>query len=222
MTRILVIEDARDLRDGVIAMLTMEGFDAVGAEHDAVGQHMAQKHEPDLIVCDIRMPEMDGYEVLEHVRKNAATAAIPFIFLTARTDRLNVRQGMVLGADDYLTKPFLVSELLDSITSQLKKRAELNQNAEKRMNELRENIITALPHEVRTPLNTIIGFSDMLLIEAQRIKPDQIADWATHINQAAQRLYHLVENYLFYARLQIVHTSPDQRREFEEASLEDV
>lgn len=222
MTRILVIEDARDLRDDVVEMLNMEGFEAVGAENGMVGLEQARAHKPDLIVCDIMMPEMDGYEVLEQLRKNPRTASIPFIFLTARTDRLNVRHGMVLGADDYLTKPFLVSELLDSIHSQLKKRAELNQTAEQRMNELRENIMTALPHEVRTPLNTIMGFSEMLLMEAQRLKPDQIADWATHIHQAGQRLYRLIENYLFYARLQIVATSPEQLHEFKMALVEDA
>ncbi|MCU0511953.1 MAG: response regulator [Anaerolineae bacterium] len=222
MTRILVIEDSRDLRDDVIEMLTLEGFEAAGAENGLLGLEAARTYKPDLIVCDIMMPEMDGYTVLENLRKNPVTATIPFIFLTARTDRLNVRQGMVLGADDYLTKPFPVAELLDSIHSQLKKRAELNHSAERRMNELRENIITALPHELRTPLNTIIGFSDMLLMEAQRIKPDQIADWATHINEAAQRLYRLVENYLFYARLQVAAVTPATAHNYEETQLYDT
>jgi two-component system, sensor histidine kinase and response regulator len=219
MTRILIIEDTKDLRDDVIEMLTLEGYEAFGAENGSVGVDMAYKHKPDLIVCDVMMPEMDGYEVLANLRGNAATAAIPFIFLTARTDRVNVRQGMVLGADDYLTKPFLVSELLDSITSQLKKRAELNKSAETRMNELRESIITALPHELRTPLNTIIGFSDMLMMEAQRLKPDQVVDWSSHINQAGQRLYRLMENYLYYARLQIIAEAPEKRAAYDDATL---
>lgn len=219
MTRILIIEDTKDLRDDVIEMLTLEGYDALGAENGVVGVDMAYKHKPDLIVCDVMMPEMDGYEVLANLRGNPSTAAIPFIFLTARTDRVNVRHGMVLGADDYLTKPFLVSELLDSITSQLKKRAELNKSAETRMDELRESIITALPHELRTPLNTIIGFSDMLMMEAQRLKPDQVVDWASHINQAGQRLYRLVENYLYYARLQVIAESPEKRAVYDEANL---
>ncbi|MDQ7037099.1 MAG: hybrid sensor histidine kinase/response regulator [Anaerolineae bacterium] len=149
------------------------------------------------------MPKLDGYGVLEKLRADSETATIPFIFLTARVERVSVRQGMVLGADDYLTKPFAVTELLNSIQTQLKKRSDLNEVASKRIEDIRENITTALPHELRTPLNTIIGFSDILLSEAQRLKPDQVASWAGHINTAALRLYRLIENYLFYAKFQV-------------------
>ena len=211
MAKILVIEDAKDLRDDVVEMLNLEGFTASGAENGVVGVKAAECDHPDLIVCDIMMPELDGYGVLEHLRGNPSTATIPFIFLTARTDRMDMRQGMVLGADDYLTKPFRVSELLDSINSRLQKREGLNKLAEQRLEELRENIMSALPHELRTPLNTVIGFSDMLLAECQNIKPDQIADWSQHINIAARRLYRLVENYLYYARLQVISKSPEER-----------
>lgn len=210
MTKILVIEDSKDLRDDVVEMLSLEGYAALGADNGLVGVDMARQEAPDLIICDIMMPEMDGYGVLEELRRDHYTANIPFIFLTAKTDRIDMRQGMVLGADDYLTKPFMVNELLDSIQSQLRKRADLNRLVEKRMEELRENILTALPHELRTPLNTVIGFSDMLISECQHIKPDQIADWAGHINIAAHRLHRLVENYLYYTRIEVMsHSKPD-------------
>lgn len=216
--KILVIEDARDLREDVIEMLALEGYQAVGAENGLVGVDTAHQETPDLIVCDIMMPELDGYGVLRELRSVPQTARIPFIFLTAKTERIDIRHGMVLGADDFLTKPFVVDELLASIDTQLKKREELNIAANKRMEQLRNNIITALPHEFRTPLNTVLGFSDMMLMEAQRLKPDQVADWAIHINQAAHRLYHLVENYLYYVRLQVavesankaLHLEPDE------------
>ena len=201
--KILVIEDAKDLREDVVEMLNLEGFKAYGAENGLAGVDVARQEHPDLIVCDIMMPELDGYGVLETLRQDPQTATIPFIFLTAKAERVSVRQGMVLGADDYLTKPFMVKELLQSIKTQLKKRADLNDVASKRIEDIRENITTALPHELRTPLNTIIGFSDILLSEAQRLKPDQIASWAEHINKAAHRLYRLIENYLFYAKFQI-------------------
>jgi signal transduction histidine kinase len=164
---------------------------------------IAKQQRPDLIGCDIMMPELDGYGVLEKLREDATTATIPLIFLTAKAERVSVRQGMVLGADDYLTKPFMVKELLESIRTQLQKRADLKDVASKRIEDIRENITTALPHELRTPLNTIIGFSDILLSEAQRLKPDQVAAWAEHINKAAHRLYRLIENYLFYAKFQV-------------------
>jgi len=222
MTTIIVIEDSQELRDDIVEMLTLEGYEAFGAENGLVGVELVKEKKPNLIVCDIMMPELDGYGVLEAIREEHETAMIPLIFLTAKTDRVNVRHGMVLGADDYLTKPFLVTELLDSIRSQLKKRTDLNETVNRRLDELRENIITALPHELRTPLNTIIGFSDMLVMEAQRLKPDQVADWANHINSAAHRLYRLVENYLYYVRMQVASYSEEAKAEFENARLSSV
>lgn len=221
MTRILVIEDAMDLRHDVIEMLSLEGFEVLGAENGAEGLQLARETPPDLIVCDIMMPELDGYGVLAELRRDPKTANIPFVFLTAKTDRIDMRHGMVLGADDYLTKPFLVSELLESIRSQLRKRAELNNLAERRLEELRENIITALPHELRTPLNTVIGFSEMLMAECQRLKPDQIADWAQHIHTAALRLYRLVENYLFYVRIESAAGDEAQIEQLRHSVLDD-
>lgn len=217
MTKILVIEDAQDLRGDVMEMLVIEGFEVLGAENGLIGVEMTRQEHPDLVVCDIMMPELDGYQVLEKLRADPATASIPLIFLTAKTDRIYQRHGMSLGADDYITKPFLVSELIDSVRSQLRKRAELNEMADQRLNELRENIITALPHEFRTPLNTIIGFSDLLVAECNRIKPDQIADWGMNINEAAHRLYGLVENYLYYARIEVAANNPDQLLAMERA-----
>lgn len=203
ITKILVIEDSADLRDDLIEMLTLDGYQTHGAENGLVGVKKAQAVMPDLIVCDIMMPEMDGYDVLLSLRREPETAGIPFIFLTARTEHIDRRQGMVLGADDYLTKPFDVEELLTSIHAQLEKRAKANAAAKRRQDQLRESIVTALPHELRTPLNTIIGFSEMLQSEAQYLKPDQVASWAGHVHTAAYRLYHLVENYLYYVRLQV-------------------
>ncbi len=221
MTRILIIEDQPDLREDVVETLNLEGFEARGADNGVSGVEMVHHFKPDIIVCDITMPEMDGYEVLEYIRQQPDTAMMPFIFLTARTDRVNMRQGMVLGADDYVTKPFEVSDLLASIQTQIKKRLEVDTFVETRLNEIRENIITALPHELRTPLNTILGFSDMLIMEAEKIKPDQVADWAGHIHNAGQRLYHLVENYLFYVRLQLALQFPEKMQDFLNARLQD-
>lgn len=202
-TKILVIEDSRDLREDVVEMLLLEGYQAFGAENGVIGVERAHDEHPDLIVCDIMMPELDGFGVLQELRGVPTTARIPFIFLTAKTERIDMRNGMVLGADDFLTKPFVIEELLASIDTQLKKRQELNLAATARMEQLRKNIITALPHEFRTPLNTVIGFSDMMLMEAGRLKPDQVADWAIHINGAAHRLHRLIENYVYYVRLQV-------------------
>lgn len=127
MTQILVIEDDPNVRTLILKLLQAEGFDALSAEDGRTGLRLARVHEPDLIICDIMMPEFDGYEVLSQLRQNSATATIPFIFLSAKSERTDLRQGMELGADDYLTKPFKRAELLGAISARLTKQAALTQ-----------------------------------------------------------------------------------------------
>lgn len=210
MTKILVIEDVHYLRNDVLEMLKFEGFDVRGAENGRVGVELAREYLPDLIICDIMMPEMDGFAVLDTLRNEKPTETIPFIFLTAKTDRVDWRTGMGKGADDYVTKPFMTSELLDTIRAQLKKVERNDESARRiadavatqKVKELQDAIAMALPHELRTPLNTVIGFSEMLMMEAQRVQPSDIYEWSQHINSAAHRLHRLVENYLFYIRIE--------------------
>jgi signal transduction histidine kinase len=210
MQKILVIEDAHLLRNDLLETLALEGYDVMGAQNGLEGVQIARQYHPDLIVCDIMMPELDGYGVLEELRRDPIMAATPFIFMTAKTDKSDIRFGMGLGADDYLTKPFLTSDLLKSIRARLGKREIVHQQAERKLQELRENILTALPHELRTPLNTIIGFSEMLMSDAPKLEASRVAEWSGHINAAALRLYRLIENYLVYVRLEMMRNDPEK------------
>lgn len=125
MKKILVIEDQTQTRDLFLECLEAEGFYAIGAENGLIGVQQAQENLPDLIICDIIMPLLDGYGVLTTLRQNPATETIPFIFITAKVTRNDFRKGMELGADDYLTKPFTIDELLKAIATQLEKHAAL-------------------------------------------------------------------------------------------------
>lgn len=127
MTKILVIEDEELVRLNLVEMLEAEDYEVVGAPNGMIGVMWALDCIPNLVICDIMMPELDGYDVLETLRQDPVTATIPFIFLTAKADKASIRQGMELGADDYLTKPFTRSELLQSIRTRLKKQAALMQ-----------------------------------------------------------------------------------------------
>ncbi|MBC7655204.1 MAG: response regulator [Oligoflexus sp.] len=118
---ILIIEDNTDIRESTSEILELANYQTLVAENGKIGVELAQKHLPDLIVCDIMMPELDGYGVLYLLSKNTDTSVIPFIFLTAKTERLDFRKGMEMGADDYLTKPFDDIELLNAIEIRLKK-----------------------------------------------------------------------------------------------------
>ncbi len=134
MKTILIIEDNKDVRENTAEILELANYKVLLAENGKVGVELAQKSKPDLIICDIMMPVLDGYGVIHLLNKNIETASIPFIFLTAKSERLDFRKGMEMGADDYISKPFDDIELLNAIESRLKKaqilRAEFSKNVE--------------------------------------------------------------------------------------------
>jgi CRP-like cAMP-binding protein/AmiR/NasT family two-component response regulator len=121
MKKILLIEDNSDIRENTTEILELDGYEVLTAENGKIGVEMATKHKPDLIICDIMMPVLDGYGVLHLLSKNPETENIPFIFLTAKADRSDFRKGMEMGADDYITKPFDDLDLLNAIESRFKK-----------------------------------------------------------------------------------------------------
>jgi two-component system, OmpR family, alkaline phosphatase synthesis response regulator PhoP len=123
MTKILVIEDEVSVRENLVDLLEASDYEVICAENGFLGAVWAFEHIPDLIVCDVMMPEVNGHEVLEALRQNPATATIPFIFLTAMADIQSIRKGMELGADDYLTKPFESIDLLKAIEVKLARKA---------------------------------------------------------------------------------------------------
>jgi CRP-like cAMP-binding protein len=122
MKKALIIEDNDDIREGTAEMLNLADFETFTAKNGKIGVDLATKHLPDIILCDIMMPELDGYGVLYLLQKNPQTANIPFIFMTAKAERADMRKGMEMGADDYLTKPFDDVELFNAIESRLRKK----------------------------------------------------------------------------------------------------
>ena len=121
MKKILLIEDNDDIRENTAEILELSNYNVIVAENGKRGVEKAIEYSPDLIVCDIMMPGLDGYGVLHAVHKNEQIKNTPFIFLTAKTERSDFRKGMELGADDYITKPFDGIELLNAVESRLKK-----------------------------------------------------------------------------------------------------
>jgi len=121
MKKILLIEDNQGIRENTAEILELANYKVYTAENGKLGVEAALQHQPDLIICDIMMPVLDGYGVLHLLHKNPGLQNTPFIFLTAKTERADIRRGMELGADDYLTKPFMETELLTAIESRLRK-----------------------------------------------------------------------------------------------------
>ncbi len=208
MKKVLVIDDSPEVNRLVGETLQLNGYDVRIAEDGVAGVELAQSYIPDLILCDVNMPRLDGYATLTALRQQSRTAAIPFIFLTGVSDKANVRQGMELGADDYLTKPFSISELLGAVSARLEKQSVVIRQAEQKLEELRGNISLALPHELILPLSNILGISSMLSAGYDRITPPEIFEAAANLENSALRLRRTVENFLLYSQIELIVSDP--------------
>ncbi len=171
MTKILLIEDEFPIRTNLEEVLTEEGFQVISAADGKEGIALAQSHLPDLIICDIMMPEMDGYQVLSYLQSQPATVNIPLIFLTAKAERQDQRAAMELGADDYITKPCSSHELFGAVTSRLKKQKQYLEQYEEQKTQARKlkqtiddlqamtdsegELLERLSQELRDPLSNI-------------------------------------------------------------------
>lgn len=202
--KVLVVDDTADIRMIITESLKLYGFDTLSAEDGLSAVEAAKKEVPDLIICDINMPNLDGYGTLTALRENDSTAAIPFIFLSGATDKINMRRGMELGADDYLTKPFTHKELMAAVNARLEKQAEADRRSEKKLDELRGNITLALPHELRTPLNGIMGLANIMIEDYASLPPEEVLESARYIHESALRLHRLIENFLVYSQIALM------------------
>jgi len=213
VAKILVIEDEESIRENILDLLEAENFEGIGAINGQVGIKLANEQIPDLILCDMMMPEVDGHGVLKALRSEPLTATIPFIFLTAKADKSDIRTGMELGADDYITKPCTPQELLKAIAIRLEKQKTISRQSQKTLDELRTNISMSLPHELRTPLNAIMGFSELILSEYQVLEESDMLEMIGQIQTSGHRLYRLIQNFLLYAELEIAATNPELLKE---------
>ena len=158
MKTILVVEDNKEIRDEICDIFKMENYNVLEASDGLEGYTTALSEMPDIIISDILMPVLDGYKMYEELKNNSLTDKIPIIFLSALASNNDIRKGMNIGADDYLTKPIIPDDLILATTNKLEKYAKFDEKVE----ELKMDISNALHHELRTPLNGLIGFSDYL------------------------------------------------------------
>ncbi len=169
--KILIIEDNHDVRENLSELLVLSGYDTITASNGKEGVTAALAQLPDLILCDIMMPEMDGYTVLRILSKNELSASVPFIFLTAKTELTDVRRGMTLGADDYITKPFDDVELLDTIAVRLQKHKHHTSGSDITPSIINlptgDQIIRSLPKELLDGEPRLIRKKDLLFAEGQ-------------------------------------------------------
>lgn len=208
MTRILIIEDDIAQNEMLVEMLQGE-FEVYSARNGQDGVQLARQTMPDLILCDINMPGMDGFAVLKMLRSDPATADTTFVFATALSERHMLRQGMNAGADDYLTKPYSITELRKAIHVRLQKKAAQQNTVREQISTLRQNIVTSLPHEMRTAIMIVQGYTDLLMEDSLAAGRDDV--WMLEaLSQNTGRLHQLAEKYLWFVRSQLLKASPPQ------------
>lgn len=204
MRKILVVDDEHEVRETMAMFLKTRGYDVKEAGDGGEGFEVARQYRPDLILSDILMPNVDGYTFLENLRSDTATQPIPFIFLSARTGRSHLREGMTKGADDYLAKPILPIELINAVETRLNRHGTIIERVQERMDDLRANITDALTDELRNPLHSILGYAKLIHDDSSGFSHTEIKEMSGCIKKSAERLHHLLENFLLYTRLEVL------------------
>jgi DNA-binding response OmpR family regulator len=201
LTKILIIEDEDNIRENLQEILEAKGYQVRTAANGKQGVLEAIDSRPHLIVCDVMMPKMDGFKVLEYIRKTATIQNTPFIFLTAKVDKQDIRQGMDLGADDYLTKPFTTKELLNAIDIRLKKQQKVVGEYTKVKHELDTTVFATYYHEFNTPLHGIIGGLNLLINARESFSDKQVHDLLLSILKSGLRLNHSLANLMLFEEI---------------------
>ncbi len=198
--QILIVEDDLAMSSGIRDVLEMSGYRVQMAENGLEGLKVLEHFHPDLIISDIMMPEMDGFEFLEQVRRHPDWAAVPFIFLTARGQRPDIRAGKQLGADDYLVKSVDLEDLLVVVRAKLDRALTIQQKNRREMDDLKRNLLSMLSHEFRTPLTYITGYVD--LIQEGEWSAEDLQKFLARIKGGSNRLNRLVEDFLLLVRFE--------------------
>lgn len=211
---ILVVEDNFDLNMALCEILESYGFRISSAHNGVDALAIMRAEPPDVILCDIMMPQMDGHAVLKHTRADAKLRMLPFIFLTARTSTDDQRRALDIGIEDYLTKPIDEQDLVLAIRNALRRRKAMEEEMAQRLDLLRNQIVATLQHEFRTPLTFVLGFAEYLQdITEQEVDVDELRTAISGILEGGHRLQRLIESFLMLAEVQERKMQPEEMEE---------
>ena len=200
---VLVVEDDRNLNLALVETLQAHGYTVVSAHNGREALDLLEGLLPDVIICDINMPVMDGYTFLQHTRATPEWRLLPFIFLTARTTTEDQRQAKAIGVEDYLSKPVDSRDLVAAIENALKRQRLIAAEIDRSMNNLRNRIVGLLQQEFRTPLTFILGYAELIISsESDMLDVDEMRLAASAILDGGRRLQQQIENFLFLAEIQ--------------------
>ena len=187
MATIVLVEDNAELREMAAGYLRTQGFVVETAPDGLHGLVEISRVVPDLIVSDISMPGMDGFELRRRLNELPGLASIPFLFMSAHHERERIREGMRLGADDYLTKPFTIADLLEAVTSRLTRHEQAVQHEAEQLQRMSESLQLIFPHEITTPISQIMAISQIL----PEMNAEEQAEYLSLMQEAAERLNRL-------------------------------
>lgn len=208
MAKILVIEDEAGVRDSIVDILNAEDFIVDSAVNGEEGLRQIHEFKPDMVICDVMMPVLNGFGVLQRIRQDPGLATLPFVFLTAKSERIDFRSGMDLGANDYLTKPFTHDDLLRMIHTRLGAQSAVEEKNHEQLCALRSSISTALPRELGAPMREVLKLANTLIDEAEALEPEEVVILAKAIHHNAQRTGRLTQNVMLFTKLE--RLSPEQ------------
>ncbi len=207
MNKILVIEDEDIIRENIFDALSLNDFEIFTAENGIEGVRLAKQINPDLILCDIMMPLMDGYGVLKEIKSDEKFTLTPFVFISAKSNHEDIRNGMNLGADDYLIKPFLLQDLLKIVSLKLEESERKKKIYYNKQQDLIEQYGSVQMHELNTPMNGIL--TSITLLQEMGVKnySKEVEELLQIINVSSKRLHRSLSNILYYKQLEGVNYS---------------
>ncbi len=200
---LLVVEDDVHLLQGIRDILEIEGYKVRTAASGIDGLEVLEEMQkpPDLIISDIMMPRMDGYQFFDAVRRSERWVGVPFVFLTAKGEKHDLRLGRRLGVDDYVVKPMEPEDLLIIVKAKLERHRVLQDLYTDQVRKIKRSILTIINHEFRTPLTYMVAYSDMLISEVEHLDPEELRSFLRGVNNGADRFRRLVENFIALVEL---------------------
>jgi CheY-like chemotaxis protein/anti-sigma regulatory factor (Ser/Thr protein kinase) len=200
--KILLIDDSEFILESTSTLLMFAGYDVVTASDGITGIEKAKKETPDLIICDVSMPNMSGFEVVSAIRADAKTTTVPFIFLTAFTEKSKMREGIERGADDYLTKPFTKKELIAAIDTQWKRLSNIDNKLQGEVENVGKKLNYALPHEFRTVISQLMGSVNEIKNNIDVLEKQDIVETCNQMLNICNRLNRITDNFLLFTKLE--------------------
>ncbi|PXW98782.1 phospho-acceptor domain-containing protein [Sphaerotilus hippei] len=198
---VLIVDDSGVVREIMREVLEDAGYEVFEAAHGQLGLEQARRQVPDIVLCDINMPVLDGFGFVQAARADPQLRTVPILMVTAMAERKSMRRAMDAGADDFLSKPFTPEELIEAVSGQLARRERHTAETAQSLDVLRGALMSTVPHELRTPLTTILGLTQLLVERDEQIGRDRRLDMLRDISGAAQRLSRTIGRFMEWAEL---------------------